>query len=69
MYLLDTNTIIDYLGGKFSSNAKNALDKIIDEEINISVINKIELLSFSKIEQDLIDFVNESNIYMLDKIL
>ena len=67
MYLLDTNTIIDYLGGKFYSNAKNNLDKIIDEEINISVINKIELLSFSKVEQNLLDFVNESNVYKLDE--
>jgi predicted nucleic acid-binding protein len=67
MYLLDTNTIIDYLGGKFYSNAKNNLDKIIDEEINISVINKIELLSFSKLEQNLFDFVNESNVYKLDE--
>jgi len=67
MYLLDTNTIIDYLGGKFYSNARNNLDKIIDEEINISVINKIELLSFSKVEQNLLDFVNESNVYRLDE--
>ncbi len=69
MYLLDTNTIIDYLGGKFYSNARNNLDKIIDEEINISVINKIELLSFSKVEQNLLDFVNESNVYRLDEYI
>jgi hypothetical protein len=67
MYLLDTNTVIDYLGGKFSSIAKNALDKIINEEINLSVINKIELLSFSKVDQKLFDFVNVSNIYSLDE--
>ncbi len=41
--------------------------KIIDDEINISVINKIELLGFAKVDQDLIDFVNFSNIYQLDK--
>ena len=67
MFLLDTNTVIDYLGGKFSTKAKNALDKIIDEEINLSVINKIELLSFSKVDQKLFDFVNVSNIYSLDE--
>ena len=67
MYLLDTNTVIDYLGGKFSSKAKKALDKIIDEEINLSVINKIELLSFSKVEQNLVAFVSVSNIYPLDE--
>lgn len=30
------------------------------------VINKIELLGFSKVEQDLIDFVNCSNICPMD---
>lgn len=69
MFLLDTNTVIDYLGGKLPHKAKNALDKIIDEEINLSVINKIELLSFSSVEQELIDFVNVSNIYMLNETI
>jgi predicted nucleic acid-binding protein len=61
-YLLDTNTILDYMGNKLSNKSKAALAKIIDHEINISVINKIELLGFSKVEQDLIDFVSCSNI-------
>lgn len=65
-YLLDTNTVIDYFGGKFAEKPKAALSKIIDEEINLSVINKIELLSFSKVEQDFIDFVDAANIYNLD---
>lgn len=65
-YLLDTNTVIDYMGGKFPAKANASLSKIIDEEINLSVINKIELLSFSKVEQDLIDFVDCANIYMID---
>lgn len=66
MYLLDTNTVIDYFGGKFSYKSKTALDRIIDEEINLSVINKIELLSFSKVEQSIIDFINLAHIYGLD---
>lgn len=66
-YLLDTNTIIDYMGNKLPENAKKELAKIIDDEINLSVINKIELLGFAKVDQDLIDFVNFSNIYQLDE--
>ncbi|MDP3442433.1 MAG: hypothetical protein Q8T08_06180 [Ignavibacteria bacterium] len=50
------------MGNKLSGNAKTALAWIIDDEINLSVINKIELLGFSKVEQDLIDFVSFSNI-------
>jgi hypothetical protein len=65
-YLLDTNTALDYMGNKLPGKAKSALAQIIDDEINLSVINKIELLGFSKVEQDLIDFVNCSNISHMD---
>jgi predicted nucleic acid-binding protein len=65
-YLLDTNTVLDYMGNKFTGNAKTTIARIIDFEINLSVINKIELLGFSKVEQDLIDFVNCSNICPMD---
>lgn len=66
-YLLDTNTIIDYMGNKLPENAKKKLAKIIDGEINLSVINKIELLGFVKVDQNLIDFISFSNIYQLDE--
>ena len=65
-YLLDTNTVMDFMGNKLTSKAKILIAQIIDEEINLSVINKIELLGFSKVEQDLIDFVECSNIYPMD---
>jgi predicted nucleic acid-binding protein len=65
-YLLDTNTVIDYMGNKLPGNARTALAQIIDDEINLSVINKIELLGFSKVEQDLSDFVSCSNICPMD---
>jgi len=69
-YLLDTNTILDYMGNKLPNKSRSALDYIIDNEINISVINKIELLGFAKIEQDLFDFVSCSNICpMSDEIV
>jgi hypothetical protein len=48
-YLLDTNTVLDYMGNKLTGKAKNLIAQVIDEEINPSVINKIELLGFSKI--------------------
>ena len=65
-YLLDTNTVLDYMGNKLSSNANGFLARIIDNEINLSVINKIELLGFLTVEQDLIDFVDCSNIFPID---
>jgi predicted nucleic acid-binding protein len=65
-YLLDTNTVLDYMGNKLPVKAKNLIAQVIDEEINLSVINKIELLGFSKVEQDLVDFVACSNIHPMD---
>jgi predicted nucleic acid-binding protein len=65
-YLLDTNTVLDYMGNKLPGNAKELIARVIDEEINLSVINKIELLGFSKVEQDLYDFVGCSNIRPID---
>ena len=43
-----------------------SISEIIDEQINISSINKIELLGFKETEQKLIDFVNFSEIYHID---
>ncbi|MDR0815774.1 MAG: type II toxin-antitoxin system VapC family toxin [Bacteroidales bacterium] len=65
-YLLDTNVILDFMGNNFPANVKRIIFEIIDVEINLSVINKIELLGFSRVEQDLIDFVNYSNIFAMD---
>lgn len=62
-YLLDTNAVLDFLGNKLSNNARVILSQIIDEEINLSAINKIELLGFSRIEQELIEFVSFANVY------
>ena len=65
-YLLDTNTVLDYMGNRLPDKAKSFIAKIIDDEINLSVINKIELLGFSGVEQDLVDFVACSNIHPMD---
>ena len=65
-YLIDTNVVLDFMGNKLAPKARIALSKIIDDEINLSVINKIELLGFSIVEQDLIEFVGCSNICTMD---
>ena len=46
-YLLDTNTVIDYLNGAFPNTAMQRLDLIIDNESIISVITKMETLGFN----------------------
>ncbi len=66
-YLLDTNTVLDYMGNKLPDNAMATLALVVDDEINLSVINKIELLGFAKVDQDLIDFVSYAYVHPLDE--
>ena len=65
-YLLDTNVILDFMGKKLPEKSESFLSEIIDDQINISAINKMELLGFSNVEQDLIDFVSFTVIYHID---
>lgn len=64
MYLLDTNTIIDFLNSKLPLNANQLLFSI---DPKISVITRIELFSSSKIsEKELIalnDFIEIVTVY------
>jgi hypothetical protein len=54
------------MGDKLPAKARAIFSQIIDDQINISVINKIELLGFSTVESELIDFVSYSNVFPLD---
>ncbi|EOG6896227.1 type II toxin-antitoxin system VapC family toxin [Flavobacterium psychrophilum] len=65
MYLLDTNTVIDFFNAKLPENAKNLLLTI--EKPKISVITRIELFSSTKIpiqEKNILEsFVNQAKVY------
>jgi len=65
-YLIDTNVILDFMGGKLPAKSEYFLSEIIDDQINLSAINKIELLGFSYVEQILIDLVSYAVIYHID---
>jgi predicted nucleic acid-binding protein len=68
-YLLDSNTVIDYIAGLHPDKAVQWLNQLIDEEINVSIITKIEVLSFEPEKDDnyttLVDFFEASNIFEL----
>ena len=64
-YLIDTNSIIDYLGRKLPSNSMTYMHGVIDLVPNISIISKIELLSFNTSPDSysvLYNFVKDSNV-------
>lgn len=53
-YLIDTNVIVDYLGGKLPHKNLDIVNKIIDKVPFTSVICKIEALSFNFLQDELI---------------
>ena len=75
-YLIDTNAIIDYTSGLFPDKGLSFMDDIINQEVNISVISKIEALAFEpqavqqkQYFQLLVDFIGNANVYMLDDFI
>ncbi len=65
-YLLDTNVIIDFSALKLPEKAYNQLSAIIDSFPQISIINKIELLSISEVPEQILAFVDEAIVIKLD---
>jgi len=65
-YLLDTNVIIDFSALKLPEKAYRQLSIIIDSSPQISIINKIELLSISDVPEQILAFVDEANVIKLD---
>jgi predicted nucleic acid-binding protein len=67
-YLIDTNTVIDYLDNKLPANAAKMLDA---EELDISVITRMELLAWRNAEPEQIfilnQFINSVVIWGLDE--
>lgn len=61
-YLIDTNIIIYYSENKLPTQIKSFIAGIIDNEPYISVVNKIELLVFSSVSKEIIEFTETANI-------
>jgi predicted nucleic acid-binding protein len=45
-YLLDTNVVIDYTANLLPDSGKQKINSIIDDEFNISIVVKIEVLGY-----------------------
>lgn len=46
-YLIDTNAVIDYLGGKLPATGMDFMNSVINAVANVSVVTKIEVLGFN----------------------
>lgn len=67
-YLIDTNSVIDYLDNKLPDNANGLID-IIDSKI--SVITRMELLAWPNASNNqtliLSEFINISEVFALEE--
>lgn len=64
-YLIDSNAIIDFLGGRLSDTGQEFLSRVIDDVPIISVISKIEVLGYNGTadeEQILKSFIADSEV-------
>ena len=66
-YLPDTNTVIDFSSHKLPDTAHKTLSAIIDLSPQISIINKIELLSLSDIPRQIVFFTQEAYVFPLNE--
>jgi predicted nucleic acid-binding protein len=68
-YLIDSNTIIDYTSSRIPLEALKQLDIYFNEELNVSIISKIEVLGFNAPENELkliTQFLGLANIFYVD---
>ncbi|HEY5325368.1 MAG TPA: type II toxin-antitoxin system VapC family toxin [Mucilaginibacter sp.] len=67
-YLIDTNTIIDYLENRLPVSSTNLIDRI---SIQLSVISRIEILAWQKASDEhlrvLNGFMSASTVFNLDE--
>lgn len=70
-YLLDSNFVINYFKGIFKGDARKFTDSIINATTFISVITRIELLSWKSIiakdEVIINEFILESTVFSLEE--
>ncbi|MFN0082704.1 MAG: type II toxin-antitoxin system VapC family toxin [Ferruginibacter sp.] len=68
-YLVDSNTIIDYVGNKMPDKSLLMLDSYFDNNFSLSIISKIEVLGFNDSSDELkrlADFIGLANIVYVD---
>jgi hypothetical protein len=67
-YLIDSNAVSDYLGKKLPSAGMDFMNVVIDATPVVSVITKIEVLSFNTAEDHyliLTDFISDALVLAL----
>ncbi len=69
-FLIDTNVLIYVLANFFPEN-REKLEDILENSFNVSIVSKVELLSYNKLSSTEIEkireFLAEANIHFIDE--
>jgi len=65
-YLVDSNILIEFAGGLLPENISTLLSDIIDQDFNVSFINKIEVLGHNTADEAWINFINQASVITID---
>lgn len=72
-YLLDTNFVINYFKGIFKGEAGKFTDSVINDATHISIIIRMELLSWkslkAKDEEVINEFISDSIVFSLQETI
>ena len=71
-FLVDSNTIIDYVGNKIPEASSLILDTYFNDNLSVSIISKIEVLGFNDNYEEikkLNEFIELANIFYIDEII
>lgn len=72
-YLLDTNFVINYFKGIFKGEAGKFTDSVINDTTFISIITRMELLSWkllkAKDEEVINEFISDSIVFSLEETI
>lgn len=64
-YLIDTNALLEYVAGVLPTNAHIFVESVINDNFNVSVINRIEILGHESATKELIDVMDLANTQQL----
>lgn len=68
-YLIDTNVLIEYLANALPSAAHAFIADVVDDNFNISFINKIEILGHPSANKQIEEFLNHANVFTVTEEL
>lgn len=66
-FLIDINALVHFLSKTLSQNGQEFIATAIDKGFNISIINRIEILGFKDCKTSTIDFINQANVFELNR--